>query len=235
MMRPGEHGPLFRVLRLAHQRERGDGESRSGNEVVVLREAEPSFRTGSKLVVDEPGVAFERLADSRTLGGGEVVVEQVVGPSDRVQQVTGREIGVGLVVGIAPRLVVDGRQRPLLCRGQILRLALHGVGQRRFGDGERDVVLRAPLLRSGDRRRRTLHGRQVRRHLRPLVAMRGSRALAQHVEFGPGHEDPRMDADQFRFERHLVREQFAERGDGLLRVRRSSQQSGQNEQGGCCH
>src|SRR6186997_2729617 len=107
MMRPREYGPLLGVFRLAHQCERRDGESRRGNEVMVLREGEPSLRTRRELVVDEPGVALERLPDSQTLGGGELVVEQVVGPADRVKQVTGREIGVGLVVGIAPRLVVD--------------------------------------------------------------------------------------------------------------------------------
>ena len=227
-MRASEHRPAFRILRLAHERERGHGQAGGGNEVVVLSKVEPASRPGSKSVVDEVGVAFERLADARAFSGREVVVEQIVGPPDRVQQMPRGEIDVRLVVGIAPRLVVDGRQCPGFCRGKVFRLALDGVGERRFGDGEGDVVLRSTFLRSGRRRRRTRHGRQLRRHLRPLVAMRGSRALAQHVEFGPGHEDPRMDANQFRFERHLVREQFAERGDGLLGASRSSQQSDQN-------
>ena len=77
-------------------------------------------------------MTLERRADARALGRGEVVVQQVVGPADRVQQVAGGEIGVRLVVGVAPRLVVDRRQRPRLRRREILGLALDGVGQRRL-------------------------------------------------------------------------------------------------------
>ena len=99
---------------------------------MILGEVELVAWARRKGVVDEAGVTLERRADARALRRGEVVVEQVVRPADRVQQMAGGEIDVRLVVGVAPRLVVDRGQRPRLRRRQVLGLSVDGVGQRRL-------------------------------------------------------------------------------------------------------
>ena len=158
MMRARQRRPLRRVGRFAHQRERRHREAGGRNEVVILREVElPLARLAAartEVVVDEPGVPFQRRAHARALGLGEIVIEQIVRPPDRIEQMTRRQIHVRLVVGVAPRLVVDRREHPSLRRVAIFRLLLDRPRQADAGDRERHVVLRAARLRSRRRRRR---------------------------------------------------------------------------------
>src|SRR5688572_9374143 len=106
MVRTRERGPLLGVRRFAHQRQRRDGQTGGGNEVVILGEVELLGWAWRKGGVDEVGVTFERAPDTRALFFGELSMQQIVRPADGIQEVAGGEIDVWLAVGIAPRFIV---------------------------------------------------------------------------------------------------------------------------------
>jgi hypothetical protein len=82
-------------------------------------------------------MALERRADP-TAGGGQVVAQEIVRPAERVEQVAGSEVDVGLVGGVAPGFVVDRGEDPPPRGGEVRRLLLHGVGKADAGDRKRD-------------------------------------------------------------------------------------------------
>ena len=150
-------------------------------------------------------------------------------PSRSREEMSGREVHVRLVVGIAPGLVGGGGQRPLLRRGQQLRPALDRPGQADARDGVGHVVLGATLLRTGGGRRIGLEGGKRREHLLPVLAVRGPRARAQGVELRGGHEHARMHADELRLEADGMRQELGERRDGF--GARGEQQHGREKRG----
>ena len=219
VVRAGEGGPFRRVGRFAHERERGDGQAGGGNEVVVLREAVLPLRLRRERVVHEAGVAFERLPDAHALVGGPLVVQEIVRPADRVEQVPRREVGVRLVEGIPPGFVVDRRERPRLRGAQVLRVLLHRVGQAHARDGEPHHVLGPALLRAWRRRRLLADGDERRDGARPLLPVRRLRADAERLDFRRRDEHPGVHPREFGLECHRLRQQLLERGNGLLRGR----------------
>ncbi len=112
---------------------------------------------------------------------GEVVVQQVVAPAEAVEQVPGREVDVGLVVGVAPDLVADRGVHVLARGGEVLRVALDLVRERGLGDAHADLVLHATLL---CRRLRWFHLQRahVGERALPDLAVRGAGLLAQLLE-----------------------------------------------------
>jgi hypothetical protein len=208
VVRVGGGGPALGVGRLAEEGEGGHAEPGGGDEVVVLRELEPvALRARCEVLVDERRVPLQGAADARTLAGGELGPEEIVGPADRVQQVARGEVHVGLVVRVAPGLVVDGGERPLLRGGEKLRPALHGPGQAHARDRVGHVVLRSPGLRSGGRGRSPRDCGQRGQHLAPLLAVRRRCSDTEFGEAGLAHEYPRMHAHEAGLEPNGAREQ----------------------------
>ena len=133
---------------------------------------------------------LERGANAAALLRRELVVQQVVGPADRVQQVPGGEVHVGLAVGVAPRLVVDRGERPLLRGREQVRLPLDRPREAHVGERVGHVVLRATLLRARRRRRVARERRQRGQHLLPVLAVRRAGALAQLRRARPRSRTP---------------------------------------------
>ena len=187
---------------------------------------------GSEGVINEIRVPLQRSADAGSFAARQIVVQEVVGPADRVEQVPGGEVGIRLVVGVAPRFVIDRRERPTPRGGEILGLAIDGVCQRRFGNRECHIVLRASFLRSRYRRGRPLQGREVRGHCRPLHAMSAARAFAKRLEPGFRDENARMHSNQLRLQGHLVGEEHVKGRHGFLPGRHSGGGDAQEHRAG---
>ena len=224
-----ERRPFLRVPRFTHQGECGDPEPRGRNEIVILGEMHPLLRRRQEGVVHKIGVTLERGPDPRAFGRGEVVVEQVVGPAQGVEKMARGEVGIGLVVGVAPRLVVDGGERPGLRRGQVFGFALHRVRETDLGHREGDDVLRAALLGTRGGGWSAFERGQIREDLRPLRAVGGPGAFAEGFKARLGHEHARVHADELRLELDLVREELGEGRNRVLRSRASRHGEGQDQ------
>jgi hypothetical protein len=113
----------------------------------------------------------------RSLGFGQVLVEQVVAPAQPVEQVAGGEVNVRLVVGVAPHVVGDGGLHVPARGVEVLPVALDLVSECRLGYPDADIVLRAPRLRRRGRRL-SLERAQIEEDSLPDVSVRRARALA---------------------------------------------------------
>jgi hypothetical protein len=99
------------------------------------------------VIEEQPRLPCDLLAVPHALGLAQIVIEQVVAPAHPIKQMTGGQIDVGLVVGVAPD-VVTGRGFEILLRGvKIFPVAFDLIGQRGLGDSDADFILRAALLR----------------------------------------------------------------------------------------
>ena len=171
-------------------------------------------------------MAFERLPDARTLVRRPLVVQQVVRPADGVQEMSRGEVGVRLVVRVAPGLVVDGRERPGLRGPQVLRVLFDGPGEAHAGDLQSDHVLRSALLRPGRRGRRLADGGERRERARPLVLVRRLCPDAESLDLLRRDEHPRVHTGELRLERHRLRQKRFKGRDGVLCCRWGGQPGG---------
>jgi hypothetical protein len=151
VMGVGGGRPSFGVRGFAHQCQRGHGQPRRRDEVVVLRELEPlALRPGRVVRIHEPRVALERRPDMTPLASGQLRIEEVVGPADRVEQMPGGEVDVRLACTCSP--TARSRRRPASTSSpRPGGSGLCSTAQARLtpGDGVGHVVLRAALLRPG--------------------------------------------------------------------------------------
>ena len=208
--RAGERGPFGGGGGFAVERVGGDAEAGHGNEGVVLRVGVGAAGFGGEALVHELGVAGEAFAVAFAVGGGEVVVEQVVGDAHGVEEMAGGEVGVGLGEAVAPDVVGDGGVHELAGAGEHFGVALDGVGEGAFGDGEGDVVLGTACFGRG-RGRLVAINPESGEVGAPLCGVGAVKFFAEGVDFGGREIDAGMDAGELGADggaegSHLVRE-----------------------------
>src|SRR5688572_501185 len=104
-------------------------------------------------VVSHQARLFDQLlAVTRPLFFREIVIKQVIAPTQTVKQMAGGQINVRLVVGVTPDVITDGRVHVLAGGVEIFLIAFDLVNESRFSDSDPHRILFASLLRRWWRR-----------------------------------------------------------------------------------